>query len=658
MGDMTTIQPQDLLNAEPQTIHEAVLAHLHEPRWAEASRQAIARLSSAEATRLLEAILNANSWGEDVLHRDLFFVAEVLEEGVAVDRAIAEHIVNELCDGLMATHGRDTLHRDYADSLGRVVRGVHGAFVTTRLREMHEKFLELGCKDWIEPLVIRHEPQTVQLLLDLSRPANGERMRLDAAEALGQLGERSAAITALLELVHTSNRDEIRMAAVSILAQWSEGAETIIGSLFDLMQTTESKYLRKEVMRAWAKLADRSQAVLWLLEIAHKAQAESAPDIAEETFWIIEILEQLNDHSPAVIDGLMALADAEHYHALMHVKVADALIKLSKPEQAAQVLLTISRSTPQSRQETIGAHLQKHFGPVMPTVSSEDHKKFVEHLTATLGVTVEQLGSHLMIGALIGDVAQATGEASIRLTTAQMLAQAGNAMSAIQLMSESVQDVYDSYKRLASEVSSHPEIPKASAQIELARAENFLLKAVVMLGQLGEPAQASQILLELLNTVSVLRQRLRLAEALGQIGKQAQAIQLLLDLISVTEDQWIKYEIAAALGRLGEKLQAKPILLELARTASDDDLRQHVAKTLGELGEKQEATQFLLELSRAANDDTVRYEAVKTLGELGNPSQTVLDILLKVALHDTDADIRDTAYGALKQLLAREESTD
>jgi HEAT repeat protein len=50
------------------------------------------------------------------------------------------------------------------------------------------------------------------------------------------------------------------------------------------------------------------------------------------------------------------------------------------------------------------------------------------------------------------------------------------------------------------------------------------------------------------------RVRLDAAEALGQLGEKAQAAQLLLDLARTASDGSVRWAMAEALGRLGEKV--------------------------------------------------------------------------------------------------------
>jgi len=207
---------------DPQIVHDAVMSHLHDPRWEEVGLLTMAKLKPKPATKLLQAILSANSWGEDVLHSNLFFAARVLADDVVVERTVAERLAKELCDGLLNTHGCYNLHREYTEILTRITGSEHGNIAAATLRDSHKKFLDVGCNDWIKPLAARKESETAQLLLEVAHAMSDERVRLDAAEALGQLGEKAQAAQLLLDLARTASDGSVRWAMAEALGRLGE----------------------------------------------------------------------------------------------------------------------------------------------------------------------------------------------------------------------------------------------------------------------------------------------------------------------------------------------------------------------------------------------------------------------------------------------------
>jgi HEAT repeat protein len=104
---------------------------------------------------------------------------------------------------------------------------------------------------------------------------------------------------------------------------------------------------------------------------------------------------------------------------------------------------------------------------------------------------------------------------------------------------------------------------------------------------------------------------------LGELGEKAQATPLLLDLARTASDEEMQQRAAEALGQLGEKAQATPLLLDLARTASDEKVRRDAAWWLGKLGEKtQSVLDGLLDLARQDKSVEVRSAAYGALKQL------------------------------------------
>ncbi|MBI5303440.1 MAG: HEAT repeat domain-containing protein [Chloroflexi bacterium] len=478
---------------DPQIVHDAVMSHLHDPRWEEVSLLTMAKLKVKPTTKLLQAILSANSWGEGVLHRDLFFAARVLADDVMVERAVVERVVKELCDGLLHTHLREKLHREYIEILTWIARGENGGIATLILRDSHKRFLDSWCADWMNPLVARKEPETTQLLLDLTRPTNDEWVqrkaaeawghlgekaqatqllinlartarsefeRLDVAQALGELGEKAQAAQLLLDQARTANNERMRQNAAEALGQLGEKSEVVVNGLLDLACTSSDLWVRRFAVRSLGQLGDKSQMVVdGLLDLVRTASDE---DVRRLAAWS---LGQLGEKSEAIVNGLLNLAVAPNSE-LVRYDAGRALGQLGEEAQAARLLL---------------------------------------------------------------DLAHTTSVEWIRLSVVEALGEVGEKAQAAQLLLDLTRP---------------------------ASAEWVRQRAAKSLGKLGEEAQAVPLLLHLARTASNESVRQDAARSLGQLGGTTQAVPLLLDLALKARDGEVRRDAAQSLGELGEKTQS------------------------------------------------------------------------------------------------------
>ena len=496
---------------DPQIVHDAVMTHLHDPRWEEVSLLTMAKLKVKPATKLLQAILSANSWGEDVLHRDLFFAARVLADDVMVERAVAERVVKELCDGLLNTHGRENLHGDYLKILMRIVRSEHGTIATAVLRDSHERFLDAGCTDWITPLAARREPETAQLLLNLARKADDEWVQWRAAVALGKLGEKAQVVPLLLDLARTARDETVRRLAAWVLGLLGEKAQAA-QLLLNLARTANDEYVRGYAAWSLGRLGEKNEGIVTgLLELAHITDSEAVRQHATTA------LGELGERNEVVISGLLELARTASSQVVRHL-AADALGELGEKSQAAQLLLDLAR-----------------------TASAENVQSSAAWSVGRLGEKNEVIITGLL------ELARTASSEWVRQSAAQALGELGEKAQAIPLLLD-----------LARTASG----------------EKVRLDAAESLGKLSEKEQAAQLLLNQARTANNEWMRQRAAQSLGELGEQVQATPLLLDLARAASDEKVRQHAAEALGKLGEKTQSVlDGLLDLARQDESAEVR-------------------------------------------------------------------------------------
>jgi HEAT repeat protein len=519
---------------DPQIVHDAVMSHLHDPRWEEVSLLTMAKLKVKPATKLLQAILGANSWGEDILHRDLFFAARVLADDVMVERAVAERVVKELCDGLLETHGRANLHNAYTEILTRVVGSEHSGIVAVTLRDSHERFLKIGCTDWMKPLATRKEPGTIQLMLNLARTASDEEVRRTAAEALGQLGEKEQAVPLLLKLARTAHGENVRHRTAFSLGRLGEKAQAA-QVLLDLARSASVKERQSATLNLII-LGEKSELVAnGLLELAYTAKDELVRRRA------ILSLERLGTKNEPVVNGLLELARTANVERVRWA-AAQTLGHWGEEVQATQLLLDLAR-----------------------TASDE---KVRQRAAATLG----ELGEKAQAAQLLLDLAFTASDESARQSTADALGKLGEKAQAAELLlhlartasDEKVQrDAAFSLMGLGEKsevvINGLLDLARTASDAEVRR------NAVWSLGSVGEGSElVIDELVDLAYTASAEQVRNAAAQMLLKLGENATL--LLLDLAHTASDGEVRQDAVIVLGQSGEKSQSVlDGLLDLAR---------------------------------------------------------------------------------------------
>lgn len=83
-------------NEHPELLLETLNKHLYEPRWHEVLLLLLALQSPEQATEASKAILHRESTYEGWLHRDLFFVGEVLAEDILISSDVSSSAIQAL----------------------------------------------------------------------------------------------------------------------------------------------------------------------------------------------------------------------------------------------------------------------------------------------------------------------------------------------------------------------------------------------------------------------------------------------------------------------------------------------------------------------------------------------------------------------------------
>ncbi|WP_138504916.1 NACHT domain-containing protein [Nostoc sp. PA-18-2419] len=167
---------------------------------------------------------------------------------------------------------------------------------------------------WIQfPYVIEEEARTtlqqtdrtkaIATLVELIRTSQSEETREQAVSILGEIGKDNAtAITVLVELIRTSQSEETREQAIYILGEIGKDNATAITVLVELIRTSQSKETCKQAIYILGEIGkDNATAITVLEELIYTSQneytrllaASSLGKIAKDNTNYISILEEI-----------------------------------------------------------------------------------------------------------------------------------------------------------------------------------------------------------------------------------------------------------------------------------------------------------------------------------------------------------------------------
>ncbi|MEH2070715.1 MAG: HEAT repeat domain-containing protein [Nostoc sp.] len=142
-------------------------------------------------------------------------------------------------------------------------------------------------QEWIQfPYVIKEEARTtlqqtdrtkaITGLVELIRTSQSEETREQAVSILGEIGKDNAtAITVLVELIRTSQSEETREQAIYILGEIGKDNATAITVLVELIRTSQSKETCKQAIYILGEIGkDNATAITVLEELIYTSQNE------------------------------------------------------------------------------------------------------------------------------------------------------------------------------------------------------------------------------------------------------------------------------------------------------------------------------------------------------------------------------------------------
>ncbi|MEG4408970.1 HEAT repeat domain-containing protein [Microcoleus sp. MON2_D5] len=467
---------------------EQIREHLHDPHWREVLLLLIAQQKPKKAAKAMQAILAANSEYEQWLHRDLFFAGSCLAENIKDLKVTDSSLTMKILEKLVELEVRDEKQ------------------VGDRARS---QVLQILCS----MSETEFEAQTLQLLK--ARGINENRLwKYQAA-----LGEKEAAITAMLLRLEEGNEDVRRSAAFS-LGGLGNASETVINALLLRLEKGDNS-VRRQATRALGNLGNASETVINALllrledrDYSVRCQAASA-------------LGNLGNASEVVINAL--LLRLEKGDKSMRREAASALGRLGN---ASEVVIN-----------ALLLHLEDRYNSVRYSAA---------RALGNLGNA-----SEVVIKALV--LRLEDSDNSVRPEAASALGRLGNASEVvIKALVLRLEDSDNSVRREAASalgrLGNVSEVVINALLLRLEKGDNSVRReAASALGRLGNASEEviNALLLRLKDEDNWVRREAEFA--LGRLGNASEAV--ISALLQRLEDGQglVPYSAALALGKLGMK---------------------------------------------------------------------------------------------------------
>jgi HEAT repeat protein len=311
---------------EDEAIVEHIQAHLHDPHWREVLLLLVSKLKKKRAARAIEVVLKAGSEYEKWLKRDLLFAGWCLTEDPEGLKTVAEGLVGEILDGLVAIEvgdierNGDKAREESTEIIKRLGGTVFEGNIWERLKS------EEGASEPFRLLEFQaslgQEGEAIETLLTLLKNDDSE-VRCRAASGLGQLGNASPEVVSGLLNLLKDGSSAIRIGAASQLTTLSNllgnTLPEVVHELLSLLKDDDS-HVRSFTAMLLGLLGNASLEVVSGLLNALKEDNFVVASIAANS------LVQLVNASPEVVSELLHLL--KRVDCPNHCYVESALVQL------------------------------------------------------------------------------------------------------------------------------------------------------------------------------------------------------------------------------------------------------------------------------------------------------------------------------------------
>ncbi len=417
---------------EDEAIVDHIQAHLHDPHWREVLLLLVSKLKKKRAARAIEVILNAGSEYEKWLHRDLLFAGWCLTEDPEGLKTVAEGLVGEILDGLVAIEISDTkrngnkAREESAEIIKRLGGTVFEGNIWGRLNSEEGTIAQFRLLEF--QAFLGQEGEAIETLLKLLKDDDSD-VRVRAASALVELGNRSPEVVSesfsLFKNTSTWYRSE------SVLIQLGSTSPEVISGLLNLLQDDDSDVCSSaafvlsqlgnssiEIIRTLLKLLNKNDDSVVLINaiLALGQLGKSSPEVVGELLNLIQnddsyvrssvasALGQLGNALPEVVRGLLNLLQDDNSRVLSSTTEALVHLKSSSPEVLRELLNLVQNDDSHVRSSV--ASTLGQLGNTSPEVMKgllsllQDDDSPVRSRAASALVQLRSLSPELMRGLL------------------------------------------------------------------------------------------------------------------------------------------------------------------------------------------------------------------------------------------------------------------
>jgi HEAT repeat protein len=306
---------------EDEVIEEHIQAHLHDQHWREVLLLLVSKLKKKRAERAIEVVLRSGSEYEKWLHRDLLFAGWCLTEDPEGLKTVAEGLVGEILDGLVAIEVGDSKRygNKASQEAGEIIKRLGETAVESdiweRLKAQERRIDRFRLLEF--QAALGQEKEAIEILLDLLKN-DAASVRSRAASALGKLNRSAEVLSGLLNLLKDDDSD-VRSCAASALGELKNTSAEVLSGLLNLLKDDDSD-VRSCAASALGELKNMSPEVLSGLLNLLKGDASSFRSSAADALC------KLGNGSTEVLSGLLNLLKDDNSD--VRSRAASALGKL------------------------------------------------------------------------------------------------------------------------------------------------------------------------------------------------------------------------------------------------------------------------------------------------------------------------------------------
>ncbi|CAD5978508.1 Putative NACHT family NTPase [Planktothrix rubescens] len=291
-----------------EIILDAIKTHLHDAHWREVLLLLVAQQQKKSAAKAIQVILNNQSEYEQWLHRDLLFAGSCLAENPKGLNVADSGLVEDILARLVGLEISDKTSNKLKKQLLKVFCSLYETdFAPQCLALLKAQASKVNSDRLLTYRAELGEKETVidELIQQLSDSNYG--VRMNAARALGKLGNASeTVIEALLKALSDSDH-RVRRNAAGALGQLGNASETVIEALLKALYDS-NHFVSGYAAGALGQLGNASETVI---EALLKALSDSDYGVRGNAAWA---LGKLGNASETFIEALLkALSDSNDW---------------------------------------------------------------------------------------------------------------------------------------------------------------------------------------------------------------------------------------------------------------------------------------------------------------------------------------------------------